>query len=75
MINYISSKTIHITPKPEREIPGRQLNLVNSCFEEGQYGAGIHILEQLQSLKLRPPQSVLHTNTLCHPKPLSAVIP
>ncbi|KZT08330.1 uncharacterized protein LAESUDRAFT_748862 [Laetiporus sulphureus 93-53] len=67
----------------ERDMPVHQRGLVDTCFEEGQYEAGIAVLEQLRSPKyrpsgphvrqlvyiaLRPPPPAEDPNTASHPK-------
>ena len=38
----------------EREITVHQRNLVDTCFEEGQYEAAISVLDEFRSLKCKP---------------------
>lgn len=38
----------------EREMSRHQLELVDTCFEEGQYESGISVLEQLRSPQFKP---------------------
>ncbi|EGN99820.1 hypothetical protein SERLA73DRAFT_72605 [Serpula lacrymans var. lacrymans S7.3] len=47
-----------------REMSRNQRDLVDTCFEEGQYESGIQTLEQLRSLNLRP--SVSHIRQLLY---------
>ncbi|CCM01476.1 uncharacterized protein FIBRA_03530 [Fibroporia radiculosa] len=41
-------------PDVERVMPAYQRGLVDNCFEEGQYEAGIMVLDQLRSARYRP---------------------
>jgi pentatricopeptide repeat protein len=38
----------------EKEMSLHQRGMVNHCFEEGQYDAGIAVLDQLRSSKYKP---------------------
>lgn len=38
----------------EHEMNRHQCSLVDTCFEEGQYEAGISVLEQLRSSQFKP---------------------
>lgn len=38
----------------EHEINYHQKNLVDGCFEEGQYESGISILDQIRSPNIKP---------------------
>jgi hypothetical protein len=38
----------------EQEMPRNQYGIVDTCFEEGQYEAGIAVLNQLRSPKHKP---------------------
>ena len=38
----------------ERDLTVHQRNLVDTCFEEGQYDAAISVLEELLSPKIKP---------------------
>jgi pentatricopeptide repeat protein len=38
----------------ERDMPRNQYSLVDTCFEEGQYEAGIAVLNDLRDSKYKP---------------------
>jgi pentatricopeptide repeat protein len=40
--------------QPEREMTKNERALVDTCFEEGQYEAGIMTLDQLRSAHFKP---------------------
>jgi len=54
------------SPNQEREMTTRQRSLVNNCFEEGQYEAGIAVLDQLRSSSFIPPPFVALNAILDH---------